>query len=386
MPWNKVIGQENIKQELQRMILSNRIPNALCFWGNIGVGKFATAIEFVKTNSCLRPRKENDFIESCGECSHCLRINAGTFPNLDFLFSLPPGKASDIETGTIATLSDEQIGKIIEALNGKISNPYRRFQIEGANQIRVNQVRELRQKLALSNSLSGRKFVLIIEANEMRTEAQNAFLKTLEEPRPNITFILICSNKNALLPTILSRCQSIYFPPLPEELISKEIQIRLNLSNSASQLIAKFSDGSFTQALEFAGEEIQAIRNKMVDLLRQSLRKEIPSELLSKEISKFTEKMDKKQAILSMDLLLQWFRDCFILDKRKDSSVIRNYDDLQSIERFVRRFGTDFMNKIFDIITQCGKFVHSNVQISYVFFVLFLSIRNIVLSGENVSS
>lgn len=383
MGWNSIIGQENVKIELQRMIINKRIPNALCFWGKVGVGKFATALQIVKTYSCLNPKQQDNLIDSCDNCNNCLNIKKGNYSNLEFIFSLPSGKTSQNETGTIASLNDDQITNIVESLTLKINNPYHRFQIQGASQIRINQIRELRQKLALSNSLPGRKFVIVLEANEMRPEAQNAFLKTLEEPNENITFILICSNKDALLPTILSRCQLIYFPPLPTNLIADEIQKKFNFILSEAQLIAKFSDGSFTQALEFASEEIKLIRNKMVDFLRQSLKKEFPSILLTKEISAFVDKIDKKQALLAIELLLSWFRDCFIISKSGDRSLVRNFDDLPSIERFVRKFGSDSIFQIFDKITIAEKYIHSNVQIGFVFLELFLSLRKTIFETKS---
>lgn len=381
MAWKNIIGQEHIKSELQKMIISNRIPNALCFWGNTGVGKFATAIQFVKILTCSNPIQNGNVIDSCDNCNSCLKINKGIHLNLEFLYSIPNTKTSD-EAGTIALLSEEQIAKIRETLVSKIEQPYKRFQIEGANQIRISQIRELREKLALSNSLPGKKFVLIIEANEMRIEAQNALLKTLEEPRENISFILICSNKNTLLPTVLSRCQMVYFPPLDEELIAKELQKKLNIDDEKSKLIAKFSDGSLTQALEFVGAEIVLIRNKMVEFLRQFLRKEFKSAILAKEIAAFTEKMDKKGALLALDLLSQWFRDCLVFGKSGDYSLIRNYDDLQTIERFVKRFGTKSMDKISDVIASSEKFVNSNIQIGYIFLNLFIVLREIFLEKE----
>ncbi|MGQ9819615.1 MAG: DNA polymerase III subunit [Candidatus Kapaibacteriales bacterium] len=383
MAWNNIISQGNIKSELQKLIINNRVPSALCFWGNLGVGKFATAIQFVKTLTCLKPKKDGDFIDSCDNCNNCLKINKGIHPNLEFIYSLPSTKTSE-EAGTIASFSEEQLAKIREALVAKIEQPYKRFQIEGANQIRIDQIRDLRQKLALSNALPGRKFVLILEANEMRVEAQNALLKTLEEPRENITFILICSNRNALLSTVLSRCQMIYFPPLDEELIAQELQKKLNVDERKSKLIAKFSDGSFTQALEFAVEEIVLIRNKMVDFLRHFLRKEYPSATLTKEISAFTQKMDKKGALFALELLSKWFRDCFVYGKSANYSLIRNFDDLQTIERFVNKFGTKAMDKILDVITNSEKFVISNVQISYIFLNMFISLREILLEKESL--
>ncbi|MGB9913633.1 MAG: hypothetical protein ACPLRO_09730, partial [Candidatus Kapaibacteriota bacterium] len=146
-------------------------------------------------------------MESCGSCSACQSILNNKFSNVEYLFSLPAGKSVDKEEGSVFTsLSETVIEEINSKLKSKILNPYTKFSIEGASQIRISQIRELRKNLALSNSLSGRKFVVIINADEMRTEAQNAFLKTLEEPRTDVTFFLLTARLEGLLPTILSRC------------------------------------------------------------------------------------------------------------------------------------------------------------------------------------
>lgn len=377
MAWKNVVGQESIKFRLQRLVAENRIPNALCFWGQEGVGKFATAIEFVKSASCLNPKIEGNSVESCGQCTNCLNIAGNRFQNLEFVFSLPSGKNSDKgEIGTLSQLTNEQIESINQKILNKIQNPYSKFVIEGASQIRIGAIRELRRNLSLSNSLPGRKFVVVLNAEDMRTEAQNALLKILEEPRKNITFILLTSRKEFILPTILSRCQMQFFPILSPEIISQELINKFGKSESEARLIAKFSGGSVTLAFEYLESNVKDMRDIMVNFLRLSLKKELAGSALSSNISEFAEKLDKKKANSILNLLSQWLRDAFLISKNGDYIYLTNEDDIEVLKRFSEKFGKRDLPSVVEHIEEARRYIYSNVNISQVFLDLFIKIRH----------
>lgn len=383
MAWENVIGQEDIKSQLQRLIIGNRIPNAFCFWGVEGVGKFATAIEFVKSVSCLNKRIEGDKVEHCEECSNCINISENKFPNLEFVFALPSGKGSEKgESGTFSQLSSEHIGTINQMLINKIQNPYSRFMVEGASQIRIGAIRELRRNLSLSNSLPGRKFVIILNAEEMRIEAQNALLKTLEEPRKNITFILLTTRKEQILPTILSRCQMLFFPALPTKYIYSKLINEFGKSDLEAQLIAKFSAGSMTIALEFLESDAKVVRDSMVDFLRSSLKKDFPSSILSSNITEFAEKLDKKKANVALNLFAQWIRDAFLVSKNGNNTYVINEDDIETLKRFAGKFAKRDLPSVIDYIEEARRYIFSNVNISQILLDLFLKIRVTLLKDS----
>ncbi len=376
MAWENVIGQEDIKLQLQRLISGNRIPNAFCFWGVEGVGKFATALEFVKSASCLNKKVGNDKVEHCEQCSNCVNISENKFPNLEFVFALPSGKGSERgESGTLSQLSSEQIETINQRLIDKIQNPYSRFAIEGASQIRIGAIRELRRNLSLSNPLPGRKFVIILNAEEMRIEAQNALLKTLEEPRKNITFILLATRKEQILPTILSRCQILFFPVLPTEYIYSKLINEFGKSELEAQLIAKFSAGSMTTALEFLESDAKVVRDSMVNFLRLSLKKDLSGSVLSSNITDFAEKLDKKKANVALNLFAQWIRDAFLISKNGNKAYIINEDDIETLKRFAEKFAKRDLPSVIDCIEETRRYVFSNVNVSQILLDLFVKIR-----------
>ena len=218
MAWNAIIGQEKVKNLLQKAIIDNRIANSYCFWGLDGIGKDALAIEFAKSANCINPIIYGNTIQACDSCSSCKEITNLQSQSLEIIFSLPAGKTPDGHSDDpIAKLSDEQIDLIQEQIALKAENPYHKISIPNANQIKISSIRGLKKKLTLTSGSRGRRFVIISNADEMNSESANSFLKTLEEPHDNITIILTTSRPDTILPTILSRCQQVRCQPLPFE-------------------------------------------------------------------------------------------------------------------------------------------------------------------------
>jgi len=380
MSWKGIVGQENIKKYFQGIIEENRFANAYLFFGNEGVGKFAVALEVIKTASCLSPRKESGFIESCGECRNCKSILNLTFPNVEYVFSLPSGKATESEeVGTIASLPNKVIEEINEKLKEKILNPYKKFSIEGASQIRISQIRELRKAIALSNPYAGRKFIVIFNADEMRDVAQNAYLKTLEEPRIDITFFLLTTRRESLLPTIQSRCQPVFFPPLMDNDILDVLSQKYNKKADELQVIVKLANGSMTRAFELAESNLIEIGNALVDLLRIALQKNLNGKKLVEAINSLTQNVDKKTSQAYLQLLQNWFRDAFVISKNGSIDFVQNVDDIEALSRFAKKFGNKELKQVFEAIENCHYMINSNVQIPSAYLGLMLKIRSILL-------
>jgi DNA polymerase-3 subunit delta' len=122
------------------------------------------------------------------------------------------------------------------------------------DQIQIDQIRELNYQLCLKPMKSNFKVAIIDSAEEMTLEAQNCFLKTLEEPKGNSVIILIAENEKMLLPTIVSRCQKIKFFPIEKEKIRNFLKKR-NLSDQKIEKILKFSQGRIGLVIELLDEK-----------------------------------------------------------------------------------------------------------------------------------
>jgi DNA polymerase-3 subunit delta' len=223
-----VVGQPRAVDALQAALRSGAVHHAYLFAGPEGVGKELTAVGLAQALTC--PDKPG---EGCGACSGCTRIAKGAHPDVTWLMP----DAERVERG-LAGRSD--------------------FAGTPSREIRVEQIRGLLERLALRGLESRRKVALIVSADAMNAQAQNAFLKTLEEPPAETTLVLLASAPDRLLPTIRSRCSKVHFGPLPVELIAERLRRERELDAQAAELAAVMAGGSLGRALALDLEALAA--------------------------------------------------------------------------------------------------------------------------------
>ncbi|HZR85061.1 MAG TPA: DNA polymerase III subunit delta' [Candidatus Binatia bacterium] len=230
----EVRGQERAVAALRRAIAGGRLAHAYVFAGPPGVGKRTTALALAR--ACLCPEAPD---EGCGVCTECRLVAAGSHPDL-----------------FIEDLARAQLDK------------------PNATHLSIDQIRRVRSHLALRPVRGARKVALVDPAERMTADAQNALLKTLEEPPGSATLILVSSNPDALLPTIRSRCQRLAFRPLSDELVA-ELLAAEGIEPEAARWAAPLADGSLDVARELASgdaaERCREIRERLDRLGRSSI-------------------------------------------------------------------------------------------------------------------
>ena len=193
----------NLKQK-------ERLPNALLFHGNNGIGKEATAIEFSAYINCKQELDES----ACGECLSCSKIKNNNYEYIDYIFPLPRGKITSKKDTVIKSFTEKSLAEYNFELKEKLESPFHEISINGANTILINSIRDIKKKLFRATDQNIQKVVIIFEAEKLchpNQEAANSLLKILEEPPSNSTFILVSSKSNLLLDTIKSRCIEVFF-------------------------------------------------------------------------------------------------------------------------------------------------------------------------------
>ena len=201
--FGEVVGQEVPVKILKNAINSNRIAHAYLFAGTRGTGKTSIAKIFAKTINCLDPKD----MSPCGKCVVCTQKN-----NTDIV------------------------------------------EIDAASNNGVDEIRELRDKIALVPSISKYKVYIIDEVHMLSTSAFNALLKTLEEPPSHAIFILATTEVHKIPLTILSRCQRLDFKPIVLENIAKRLnyicqQEKIKIEEDAIQEIARLANGGMRDAI-----------------------------------------------------------------------------------------------------------------------------------------
>lgn len=378
MSWDRIIGLEREKRLLQKAILSGKIASAYLFFGSEGIGKKAMALQFAKTINCENPNIDTEklTVDSCNNCNSCRMMNNLSHPNLHLIFSVPTGKSVDTKSDNpINKLDDKQLTELQLQMEKISQNPYHRFLLQGAHTIKIDQIRDIKKKIALTAARKGKSFIIVFNAEEMTRESANAFLKTLEEPNENTHIILITSQKSTLLDTILSRTQLFFFHTPTIEEIKNGLIDKYQIEESKAQVIAALSNGSITAALEQLEKEFVDLRSELVDILRIALRKKNYRIDLIDRIDKLIKEYDSREIISALMLFEIWFRDALFYSKTKDILKIINLDLKDVIEKFVNNINNfDYVEAI-KLIEKSINLIKKNVNIQLILVNLYLGLR-----------
>ena len=234
MPFSDFLGHPRIVTTLRGMLASERVPHAMLFGGPRGVGKFTLARMFAQAANCERLR--DDF---CGECDNCQRI--GRLADLPRL--IERGLAERGESADAATV--ERVPLLIEThpdVWAVVPDPVRLKSPVVRPVLHVGQLRAV-QRAAYFKPVARRRVFILDDADTMRSDHANIFLKILEEPPESATLILLATRPYVLLPTIRSRCLQFFFAPLGTELV-EQILIQHAESQSGSRSATSSSTSS----------------------------------------------------------------------------------------------------------------------------------------------
>ncbi len=372
MSWHSVVGQERVKTILKRSYTTNKISHAYLFYGQEGTGKDAAAIAFAKLLNCERAVDG----DSCTICSPCKRITSLQHPNLKFIIPLPVGKGEKEGDDPFKNLDQDMMSEYRQAIADKAANPYFRINLTRANTIKINSIRDIRKTINLARAERGKKVIIISEADKMNDNAQNALLKTLEEPAPNTVLILTTSHRDQLRDTIISRCQLLRFELLREEEIQRGLLERnQSLDGQQARLISKMANGSFSRAQELTGTDLVAQREEIIDLLRNILARS-PA-LWMKEIEGFLGPKDRYNVVRSLMLLNVWLRDALMMEHDNKDAVI-NLDQQEPLIKFIGYFNKSDLVAVINATERAIALVEKNIYLSLILVNLAFDIRQFI--------
>ncbi len=363
--WPRVIGQQRVKGLLLNAIKRNRMPHAFLFHGNEGVGKDAMALELARVLHCERGGEQ-----ACDECSSCRRMNTLQHPDVHLVTALPVGKNETAEDAPLARLTQDEIQSIQEQFRLKAGNPYHIVDVPRATIIKINSIREVRRASSMSTSNGRTRVFIISRADEMGEAASNTILKTLEEPAGHTMLILTTSHRDALLPTIVSRCQDVRFDSLTEYEIAEALVQRNGVEPEESLLVARLANGSYSRALELQQEDLARERQDVLMFVKESLAGNTVT--LANRIDDLSSSRDRDPVRRFLNLLLLWFRDAFSM--RHGGTVI-NVDQNDDLQRFITKFHNADLVRVIAGIERAISLIDRNVYIKLVFLQLAVEMR-----------
>jgi DNA polymerase-3 subunit delta' len=296
--FNQLAGNQRVKNLLKRMLASGRVPGALLFSGEEGIGKKLFAVELAKALNC----HSSNGVEACDHCTACVRISKFNYPQSD--------KVDDWE-------------QLIRTDHGDVA-----LVVAPRRVLKVDQMRAIERE-ANYRPFEGKARVFIVDdAEKLNDSSANALLKILEEPPPTSHIVLITGRPATLLSTIRSRCQLIRFSPLTVAEIEEYLLRDEKIKPEEARLRARLAGGSIARALASDVESFRSQRELMLRVLETLVKTGNWAELLS-AAEQMNDAKHKDDYESNLDILEALIRDAWMLRLGTPEEQLIN-EDLRS--------------------------------------------------------
>jgi DNA polymerase III subunit delta' len=291
MSFAEIVGHQRQLKTLHWAMAGGRLHHAYLFLGADGVGKRLVAMSLAKAIHCVA--SDQDY---CGQCVNCARITGGNHPDV----------------------------RLIEPLADK-------------KEISIQQIRDLQRELNYRSFGGKRKVAIIDPASLMNSSAQNALLKTLEEPPADSLIVLIASNAGGLLRTLLSRCLRLFFVPLPSAQVAAFLQSKRGMKPDEAGFVAAMSMGSIGVAANIDKDEVVEKRQIWSGMLNSLKVEDYQGAINAAEA--LAGKRD--EALEFLRWAETWYRDLLVYKVTHRSDELVNLDNLAQIAEQSTKSGID---------------------------------------------
>jgi DNA polymerase-3 subunit delta' len=321
-----IVGQEQLKEHLQNAIATNKVSHAYIINGERNAGKEFIARVFAMALQC-----EKKEAEPCGECHSCKQALSNNQPDIIYISHEKPN-----------TIGVEDIRAQIN--NDIVIKPYS----------------------------SPRKIYIVNEGEKMTPQAQNALLKTLEEPPEYAVIVILTTNVEALLPTVLSRCVVLNMKPVSDALVKKYLMEQLGVPDYKANICVAFARGNIGKAkLLASSEEFEKVKDEAISLVKNINDMEIHE--IVKAIKKISEyKFDVNDYL---DILMAWYRDVLFFKATKDVNSLVFKEEIQQIMRVSDRSTYEGIETIVNALQSAKKRLEANVNFDLTMELLLLAIQ-----------
>lgn len=324
--FSDVIGQDAIKEHLQNAIRLGKVSHAYIINGERSAGKEFIAKLFAMTLQC---EKKGD--EPCQECRSCKQALSENQPDIIRLIHEKP------------------------------------------NTISVDDIRtQINNDMAIKPYSSPYKIYIISEAEKMTVQAQNALLKTLEEPPEYGIILILTSSVETLLPTIQSRCVILNVRPVADELVKKYLMETMQIPDYKAEVCTAFARGNIGRAkLLASSEEFDKVKEEALILLKNINTMEIS------DIVTAIKKINEYQLDVSdyLDILAIWYRDVLLFKAMNDVNHLIFRQEIQYIKKVAARSSYEGIERVLEALDKAKVRLAANVNFDLTMELLLLVIQ-----------
>ena len=326
--FDKIIGHNKIIEHLKNAIAMDKVSHAYIFNGEDNSGKMMLAEAFAMALQC-----EGDGERPCMNCRSCRQAKEHNQPDIIYI-GRDEEKPKSISVDEIRTMLNNDI----------VIKPYS----------------------------SKYKIYIIDNAEKMNVQAQNALLKTIEEPPAYGVIMLLTTNADSFLPTILSRCITLNLKTVEEEKIKSHLMKAYQIPDYQAEVCAAFAQGNVGKAIQLASsDEFNELKRDVISLVKKADDMEI-YELTQtiKQVGEYKKKIDEY-----LDLLTLWYRDVLYMKATNDVNNLIFKDEVYDIKKQAAKKSYTGIEKILQAIEQARTRLRANVNFDLVIEMLLLAIK-----------
>lgn len=328
--WNDVVGQRQLTDNLKNALKYNKISHAYLIQGEKLSGKMMTADLFARALQCEAVEGERP----CNQCRSCMQAIHGNHPDIMYV------------------------------------------EHEKPNVISVDNIRQqVNSDIAIKPYTGPYKIYIMDEAEKMNVQAQNALLKTLEEPPEYAVILLLATRVEAMLQTILSRCVVLNTKPVPDDIIKDYLMKKIQIPDYRASICASFARGNVGRAIELASnEEFDHMKSSVIGTMKRIFDMEINQ--IAAEVKKITE--EKFDTNDYLDLCFIWYRDVLLYKAcgpYGDRSHIIFKEEMSDIANAAKRYSYEGIERIIHSIDRARSRLGANVNFELTMELMMLDMK-----------
>lgn len=326
LSFQDIVGHEQIKEHFQNAIENHKVSHAYILTGEAGMGRKSLANAFALALLCEKGGKE-----PCMQCHACKQVLSDNHPDLIHVTHEKP------------------------------------------NSIGVDDIREqINDTIMVRPYSSYYKIYIVDEAEKMTHQAQNALLKTIEEPPSYAIILLLTTNQEAFLPTILSRCVQMKLKPLRDFVVKSYLVEALHVPEADADIYAAFARGNLGKAISLvSSENFKLMRQEILHMLKHIKQMDI-SELLD-YIRKLKE--DNLDIFECLDFMQMWYRDVLLYKVTKDMNLLIFKDEYRTVNEISMNSAYDGLEKILEAIDKAKVRLDANVNMELAMELMLLVMK-----------
>lgn len=328
--WNDIIGQSQLTDNLKNAVKHNKISHAYLIQGEKLSGKKMIADIFARALQC-----EADGSKPCNCCRACRQSMNGNNPDIIYVEHDKPNVIS--------------VDNVRQQINGDIViKPYS----------------------------SSHKIYIVDEAEKMNVQAQNALLKTLEEPPEYAVILLLAVRAEAMLPTILSRCVVLNIKPASDAAIRTYLMDKAKIPDYRVGICASFARGNVGRAVQLASnDDFDDMKSEVLDIMKRIPDMEINQ--IAERVKNIAEEKKKEKLDIDdyLDLCFTWYRDVLLYKACRDAEHIIFREELSEISKAAARYSYEGIERIIRSIDRARSRISANVNFDLTMELMFMEMK-----------